>query len=76
MTQTGTETDHLTLIEQSKTELEALEAGMHGQTPEARATQNAAWNAQHETHIELISAALRAGVSALAITAITHRENW
>jgi hypothetical protein len=76
-----TEADHsgslaerfLMLLDWSKTELEALEAGMYGQTRAARALQNAAWEAQYSAQISIVRAALDAKVSADAIMAITHR---
>jgi hypothetical protein len=67
---------YLELIKLAKTELEGLEAGMHNQTPAARALQNVAWSGQHAALIEIVMAALKAGVSAIKIAAITHRENW
>jgi hypothetical protein len=70
------EQEYLELIRLSKQELEALEAGMHGQAPDARERQNAMWNAQNVALQDIVLAALRAGVPAAEITAITHRENW
>jgi hypothetical protein len=71
-----TEADYLELLDWTKTELEALEAGMHGQTGEQRRLQNRSWSAQREAQLKIVKAALKAGVPAAAITAITHRESW
>jgi hypothetical protein len=76
-----TESDHsgseaeryLMLLDQSKTELEALEAGMANQTPEARQLQEAVWAAQFSAQQDIVSAALAAGVDAEAIMTITWR---
>lgn len=65
----------LALIEHSKQELDALAAGMHGQTGEARALQNRCWSAQHAAQLEMVQVALAEGVSSNAITAITWRES-
>jgi hypothetical protein len=67
---------YLELIGLSKQELEALEAGMHGQGPEDRARQNRAWSIQNAAQLEIVRAALADGVPSDAITAITHRESW
>lgn len=64
----------LVLLDWSKTELEALEAGMYGQDAPARGLQNALWSAQFATQGEIVKAALAAGADALAIQAITWRE--
>jgi hypothetical protein len=64
----------LTLIDWSKTELEALAAGMHGQTREDRARQCAMWEAQYNAQITIVRAALDAKVNPDAIMAITHRD--
>lgn len=67
---------YLELIEQSKSELESIEAGFHGQTGEQRAVQNRAWNGQNAAQVEIVKAALAAGVPSDAITAITYRNVW
>jgi hypothetical protein len=67
---------YLALLESAKTELEAIEAGMHNQTPEARALQNAGWSAQNEENQRIVLEALQAGVPSADITAIMHRECW
>lgn len=64
----------LVLIGWTQTELEALEAGMPGQAPAARALQNAMWNAQHAAQQDIVTVALAAGVDADAIMTITHRS--
>lgn len=66
---------YLQLIEHSKTELEALEAGMHGQAGEQLAAQNRAWSAQFQAQALMVEAALAAGVPSDAIRAITWRES-
>lgn len=70
------EAAYLDLIEQGKTELEALEAGMVGQAPEQRALQNTCWSAQNRALEDIVLAALQAGTPSAAITAITHRASW
>jgi hypothetical protein len=64
---------YLMLLDQSKTELEALEAGMANQTPEAHQLQKAMWTAQFGAQWEIVLAALAAGVDAEAIMTITWR---
>jgi hypothetical protein len=71
----GDEVDHLALIGYCRQELDALEAGMHNQTPEDRVRQNRAWSIQHAAQLEVVKAALAAGVPSDKITAITHRES-
>lgn len=70
------EAQYLELIRLSRQELTALEAGMHNQTPEDRARQNRAWSIQNAAQLEIVKAALEAGVPSDAITAITHAERW
>lgn len=67
---------YLDLIDLSKAELEALEAGMIGQSREARAVQNRMWSAQHHAQAEIVKAALKAGVDGEQIKAITFRETY
>ncbi len=73
---TATGTEWLDLINQSKTELEAIEAGMLHTTREQRALANEAWSAQFEAQTEIVKGALAAGVAPATITAITFRESW
>lgn len=65
---------YLILIDWSKTELEALEAGMHGQAGPDRDLQQRAWAVQHAAQQDIVKAALRAGVEPAAIREITWRE--
>jgi hypothetical protein len=55
-------------------ELYAIECGMVNQTPDARARQNEAWTIQNQANVEIVRAALAAGVPAGDITAITYAE--
>lgn len=65
---------YLALIEHAQTELEACAAGMWNQPAEQLALQNRCWAAQNAANVEIVRAALKAGVPAAAIMAITHRE--
>jgi hypothetical protein len=70
----GSEAEHyLMLLDWSKTELEALEAGHASQTAEARRLQEAMWTAQFGAQQDIVLAALAAGVDERAIVAITWR---
>lgn len=73
---TSAEAAYLDLIGQSKTELEAIEAGMVGQTGDQRVLQQRCWSAQHLAQLEIVKAALAAGVPSEKITAITYRSTW
>lgn len=66
------ETSWIDLITWAKGELTALEAGMIGQTDEARRLQNRMWNAQYEALGTIVRVALAAGTDADAIMEITH----
>lgn len=67
-------TAYLALIEHAQTELEAIAAGMWNQGPEQLVLQNRCWSAQKAANLEIVQAALAAGVDADEIMVITHRE--